>query len=114
MLLRLIGFYRKEDTVIKANKAYLITVGGAIFMLAGFIGIYIQTGTFDLLALQGQGLDSWIVILILFGILSKSATLPFHSWLPDAGVAPSPVTSLLHAAVLVKNWCLRLCQTVLS
>jgi NADH:ubiquinone oxidoreductase subunit 5 (subunit L)/multisubunit Na+/H+ antiporter MnhA subunit len=42
------------------------------------------------------------VILILFGILSKSATLPLHTWLPDAGVAPSPVTSLLHAAVLVK------------
>ncbi len=99
---RLIGFYRKQDTVIKANKAYLITVGGAIFMLAGFIGIYIQGGSFDLLALQGQGLDNWIMILILFGILSKSATLPFHSWLPDAGVAPSPVTSLLHAAVLVK------------
>jgi formate hydrogenlyase subunit 3/multisubunit Na+/H+ antiporter MnhD subunit len=43
-----------------------------------------------------------VVILILFGILSKSATLPFHTWLPDAGVAPSPVTALLHAAVLVK------------
>ena len=99
---RLIGFYRREDTVIRANKAYLITVGGAIFMLAGFIGIYIQGGSFDLLALKGQGLESWIMILILFGILSKSATLPFHSWLPDAGVAPSPVTSLLHAAVLVK------------
>ena len=40
--------------------------------------------------------------MILCGILSKSATLPFHSWLPDAVVAPSPVTSLLHAAVLVK------------
>ena len=36
------------------------------------------------------------------GILSKSATLPFHTWLPDAGVAPSPVTALLHAALLVK------------
>jgi NADH:ubiquinone oxidoreductase subunit 5 (subunit L)/multisubunit Na+/H+ antiporter MnhA subunit len=36
------------------------------------------------------------------GILSKSATLPLHTWLPDAGVAPSPVTALLHAAVLVK------------
>jgi NADH:ubiquinone oxidoreductase subunit 5 (subunit L)/multisubunit Na+/H+ antiporter MnhA subunit len=35
-------------------------------------------------------------------MLSKSATLPFHTWLPDAGVAPSPVTALLHAAVLVK------------
>jgi len=52
--------------------------------------------------LQGKGLDSWIMVLILFGILSKSATLPLHTWLPDAGVAPSPVTSLLHAAVLVK------------
>jgi len=41
-------------------------------------------------------------LLILFGIFSKSATLPFHTWLPDAGVAPSPVTALLHAAVLVK------------
>jgi NADH:ubiquinone oxidoreductase subunit 5 (subunit L)/multisubunit Na+/H+ antiporter MnhA subunit len=40
--------------------------------------------------------------LILLGILSKSATLPLHTWLPDAGVAPSPVTALLHAAVLVK------------
>ena len=42
------------------------------------------------------------VLLIMFGIFSKSATLPFHTWLPDAGVAPSPVTALLHAAVLVK------------
>jgi formate hydrogenlyase subunit 3/multisubunit Na+/H+ antiporter MnhD subunit len=31
--------------------------------------------------------------------------VPFHSWLPDAGVAPSPVTALLHAAVLVKIGC---------
>ncbi|MDO4733303.1 MAG: NADH-quinone oxidoreductase subunit L [Bacillota bacterium] len=99
---RLIGFYRTEQVVLRANKAFLITVGGALLMLIGFIGIYIQTGTFDLLELQGRGIDSWILILILFGVLSKSATLPLHSWLPDAGVAPSPVTSLLHAAVLVK------------
>jgi NADH:ubiquinone oxidoreductase subunit 5 (subunit L)/multisubunit Na+/H+ antiporter MnhA subunit len=43
-----------------------------------------------------------VVLFVLFGIFSKSATLPFHTWLPDAGVAPSPVTALLHAAVLVK------------
>ena len=99
---RLIGFYRKEENVINANKAFLVTVGGALVMLVGFIAIYIQAGTFDLMALKGQGVENWIMILILFGILSKSATLPFHTWLPDAGVAPSPVTSLLHAAVLVK------------
>jgi len=99
---RLIGFYREKEIVVKADKAFLVTVGGALLMLVGFIGIYIQTGTFDLLELQGRGLDNWIMVLILFGILSKSATLPLHTWLPDAGVAPSPVTALLHAAVLVK------------
>lgn len=99
---RLIGFYRKKDVVLRADKAFLVTVGGALLMLVGFIAIYIQAGTFDLLELRGRGLDNWIMVLILFGILSKSATFPLHSWLPDAGVAPSPVTSLLHAAVLVK------------
>jgi len=28
--------------------------------------------------------------------------VPLQTWLPDAGVAPTPVTALLHAAVLVK------------
>ena len=36
------------------------------------------------------------------GMFSKSATVPLHTWLPDAGVAPTTVTALLHAAVLVK------------
>jgi len=35
-------------------------------------------------------------------MFSKSATVPLHTWLPDAGVAPTTVTALLHAAVLVK------------
>lgn len=99
---RLIGFYREELTIVRANKAYVVTVFGALIMLVGFLGIWGQTGTFELTAMQGAHVPAWCVVLILFGILSKSATFPLHSWLPDAGVAPSPVTSLLHAAVLVK------------
>lgn len=99
---RLIGFYREKEQVIKADKAFLVTVFGALVMLAGFILIYIETGTLDMIALRGHKISNLAVILILFGIFSKSATLPLHTWLPDAGVAPSPVTSLLHAAVLVK------------
>ncbi|HWR23169.1 MAG TPA: NADH-quinone oxidoreductase subunit L [Feifaniaceae bacterium] len=99
---RLIGFFREKEFVRRANKAFLITVFGALLMLAGFIMIYVQYGTTDLLALKGRPIASAAVILILFGLLSKSATLPLHSWLADAGVAPSPVTALLHAAVLVK------------
>jgi len=99
---RLIGFYRTDITVGRANKAFIVTVLGALIMLTGFLGIFGQTGTFELTAMKGTHIPAWIVVLILFGILSKSATFPLHSWLPDAGVAPSPVTSLLHAAVLVK------------
>ncbi|MBP7176693.1 MAG: NADH-quinone oxidoreductase subunit L, partial [Thermoclostridium sp.] len=99
---RLIGFYREEITVLRANKAFITTVAGALVMLIGFIGIYGKTGSFDLMAIKGTTLPGWITVAILFGILSKSATFPLHGWLPDAGVAPSPVTSLLHAAVLVK------------
>ncbi|MHB8158751.1 MAG: NADH-quinone oxidoreductase subunit 5 family protein [Desulfocucumaceae bacterium] len=103
---RLIGFFRGKPYVTKANKAFLITVFGALVMLIGFIIIYQQTGSFDLSvikeAARTKPIPSIAVLLILAGIFSKSATLPFHTWLPDAGVAPSPVTALLHAAVLVK------------
>lgn len=99
---RLIGFFREEEYVRRANKAFLITGAGALVMLAGFLLIYAQYGTTDLLALGGKPVSNAAVVLILFGILSKSATLPLHSWIADAGIAPTPVTALLHAAVLVK------------
>ncbi|MFA6132677.1 MAG: NADH-quinone oxidoreductase subunit L [Phycisphaerae bacterium] len=99
---RLIGFFREKSYVAKADKAFLVTAFGALSMLLGFVVIYAQTGSFDLARIKGTALPDLAVVLIMLGILSKSATLPFHTWLPDAGVAPSPVTALLHAAVLVK------------
>ncbi len=103
---RLIGFFREPHQVLRADKAFMVTAFGALAMLLGFIMIYTQTGTFDLAGskavLNGAELPGLAIFLIMLGILSKSATLPFHTWLPDAGVAPSPVTALLHAAVLVK------------
>jgi proton-translocating NADH-quinone oxidoreductase chain N len=103
---RLIGFFRGKQHVIRADKAFLVTMFGAVAMLLGFIMIGQQAGSFDLSVIKqnlaGQSIPTLTAVLILMGILSKSATLPFHTWLPDAGVAPSPVTALLHAAVLVK------------
>ncbi len=103
---RLIGFFREPRIVLKADKAFLVTVFGALMMLVGFLYIFADTGSFDLgrikEAYAGRTAPSLAVFFILVGILSKSATLPLHTWLPDAGVAPSPVTALLHAAVLVK------------
>ncbi|MGD0573654.1 MAG: NADH-quinone oxidoreductase subunit L [Sedimentisphaerales bacterium] len=103
---RLIGFFREKQHVIKADKAFLVTMFGSLLMLIGFVIVYQQTGSFDLQTIKetlgASHLSNLAVILMLAGIFSKSATLPFHTWLPDAGVAPSPVTALLHAALLVK------------
>jgi proton-translocating NADH-quinone oxidoreductase chain N len=99
---RLIGFYRVREHVLKADKAFLVTFFGAVFMLLGFVLIYAQTGTFDITAMRGAAIPGIAVLLILMGMFSKSATVPLHTWLPDAGVAPTTVTALLHAAVLVK------------
>lgn len=103
---RLIGFFREKAYVLKADKSFLVTVFGSLLMLIGFLMLYQQAGSFDFVAVKAalgaNPVSNFAVLLILAGIFSKSATLPFHTWLPDAGVAPSPVTALLHAAVLVK------------
>jgi len=99
---RLIGFYREPLHVRKADKAFLVTFFGAVVMLLGFIQIFGITNTFDMTAMRGTLVPGSAVLLILFGLFSKSATVPLHTWLPDAGVAPTTVTALLHAAVLVK------------
>ncbi|NLG11564.1 MAG: NADH-quinone oxidoreductase subunit L [Elusimicrobia bacterium] len=99
---RLIGFYRKDEHLLKADKAFLITSAGAGFMLLGFAYIYIITGSMSISQIMNMQVSPFVFALVFLGVLTKSATLPFHTWLPDASVAPTPVTSFLHAAVLVK------------
>jgi NADH:ubiquinone oxidoreductase subunit 5 (subunit L)/multisubunit Na+/H+ antiporter MnhA subunit len=100
---RLIGFHRREEKpILHADKALLVTVFGSACMLLGFKLIFEEFGTLSVLELRGHVLSAWPLFLILLGMLAKSAQFPFQTWLPDAGVAPSPVTALLHAAALVK------------
>jgi NADH:ubiquinone oxidoreductase subunit 5 (subunit L)/multisubunit Na+/H+ antiporter MnhA subunit len=99
---RLIAFYRKEEDTKAADKAFLVTFFGASAMLAGIILIYLNYGTLEIVSLRGLPIANISAFLLLVGIISKSAQLPLETWLPDAGVAPTPVTALLHAAVLVK------------
>ncbi len=40
-------------------------------------------------------------ILVLLAVVGKAALLPLSFWLPDAMVAPAPVSALLHSATLV-------------
>lgn len=44
-----------------------------------------------------------IYLFGFFGFGVKAAVCPLNSWLPKAGVAPTPVTALLHAVAVVKS-----------
>ncbi len=50
---------------------------------------------------------------MLFGF-AKAAIMPLHSWLPAAMVAPTPVSALLHAVVVVKVGVFSVCRMMLS
>jgi NADH:ubiquinone oxidoreductase subunit 5 (subunit L)/multisubunit Na+/H+ antiporter MnhA subunit len=98
---RLIGFYREPQHLRNADTALLLTVFGSFCMLIGLEMIWSETGTFAIDALHGHEISNLAIGLVMVGMLAKSAQVPLQIWLPGAGVAPSPVTALLHAAVLV-------------
>ncbi|MFP4351817.1 MAG: hydrogen gas-evolving membrane-bound hydrogenase subunit E [Puniceicoccaceae bacterium] len=106
----LIGFNHEEEGARRnALQALLVTGLGAVAMLAGFVLIGMETGTFRISELGGHAavlaespFYLAIVVLVLLGAFTKSAQVPFHFWLPNAMVAPTPVSAFLHSATMVK------------
>ncbi|MET8349368.1 Na+/H+ antiporter subunit A [Micromonospora sp. NPDC005206] len=90
-----------------AAQALTVTTLGGLAMLVGFILLGEHAGSYRWSEIAAQPLPSGgylvtAVLLILAGALSKSAVLPFSSWLPVAMAAPTPVSAYLHAAAMVK------------
>ena len=65
------------------------------FILGGVLDPAKTAGKTDVLLL--------IYVMAFMGFGVKAAVCPFNSWLPQAGVAPTPVTALLHAVAVVKS-----------
>ena len=119
----LIGFWLSDRAPPSAaKKAFLVTRFGDYFFLVGVVAVFATFGTaafveggFPQLAQDAMagvttvetfGLDTetWLTIvglLILGGVIGKSAQFPLHTWLPDAMEGPTPVSALIHAATMV-------------
>lgn len=81
----------------------LITVfsnrfGDCFFLLAFIFMFYAGWVSFSFFSLE---ISFVIVFFIILGCITKSAQLPFSSWLPYAIAAPTPVSSLVHSSTLV-------------
>ncbi|MES0882938.1 putative monovalent cation/H+ antiporter subunit A [Roseibium sp. SCP14] len=106
----LIGFdHLRAASRRAAIQALVVTGGGGLALLAGFILIIITTGEIEMSVLLGSpdiikntGFYLPIFILVLGGAFTKSAQFPFHFWLPNAMEAPTPVSAYLHSATMVK------------
>ena len=97
---------------ILASRTYLYySLGGAAFAFIGMIFIliygdnsqFIPGGVLNLVKIGNKGNTLLLVYVLCFmGFSVKTAMWPFGAWLPKAGVAPTPVTALLHAVAVVK------------
>lgn len=104
----LISFYNDDPKAVAGGiKALIITQVGGVGLLAGALTTFAALGTYQIADLLSQSttIAPNLLGIIAFGFLlaaaAKSAQFPFHTWLPDAMEAPTPISALIHAATMV-------------
>jgi len=106
----LIGhWWQQPEAAAAARKAFVVTRIGDMGLLLGIAYIYLRFGTLNFQQLASQygagkvgvfGLQV-IALLVFSGAVAKSAQLPLHVWLPDAGEGPVPLLAFLNGATVV-------------
>jgi multicomponent Na+:H+ antiporter subunit A len=105
----LIGYKNTDPESRKSALIALAVTGlGGLFLLAFAVFAGVLFGSYSIQEiLSGSGnfgfWPSTILMLLLFvTAFTKSAQFPFHFWLPGAMKAPTPVSTYLHSATMVK------------
>lgn len=104
----LIGQWGSGNRVYAALKFFLYTFAGSAVMLIAILGVYFNTGTFDITELQGAGaqlsstFQTWGFLAFALAFAIKVPLFPFHTWLPDAHVQAPTAGSIILAGILLK------------
>jgi NADH-quinone oxidoreductase subunit M len=114
----LVRLWGGPDAPRAALRFFLMTLGGSICMLLGFLALQLAAGTMDFSQLAelararqlapalaaafpvtgfaGPAMLTLVAVAVFLGLAVKLPVVPFHAWLPAAyAEAPAPVTMLL-------------------
>lgn len=97
----LIGYTRTEEAVNNSFRALWMNLLGGFGFAAAIVYMAWNYGVVQLAEVIAIA-PAIPVALLAFAALTKSAQLPFSSWLLGAMVAPTPSSALLHSATMVK------------
>nr|YP_009428950.1 NADH dehydrogenase subunit 5 [Neanthes glandicincta]ASW20413.1 NADH dehydrogenase subunit 5 [Neanthes glandicincta] len=74
-------------------------IGDVMILLS--IALSFNQGHWLIINMHSSNFDTAIIFMIMVAAMTKSAQMPFSSWLPAAMAAPTPVSALVHSSTLV-------------
>nr|ARW70283.1 NADH dehydrogenase subunit 5 [Kaburagia rhusicola ensigallis] len=99
----LVIYYQNSKSYSSGFVTVFLNRIGDLFIILSLIWM-LNFGSWNFIFLDYyKNLDYlfYISLMIMFASLTKSAQIPFSSWLPLAMAAPTPVSSLVHSSTLV-------------